>query len=58
MNKVTNFHEDKKVASFKILWFLCKIAEDKLREKVLKINGLKHLQEGKGSLVLGKERRS
>jgi len=60
MNKVINFHGDKKVTSFDNLWFLCKIEEYKLREKLLKVNGLKHLQEGKGSLenFLKKERRA
>ena len=49
MNKVTNIHEDNKVTSFDNLWFLCKIEEDKLGTKVLKVKGLKHLREGKGS---------
>jgi len=61
VNKVTNVHGDKKVISFDNLWFLCKIEEDKLREKVLKVKGLKHLLEGKEVwkiLVLRKERRA
>lgn len=33
-----NIHGDKKFTSFDNFWFLCKIEEDKLREKVLKVN--------------------
>ena len=45
---------DKEVTSFNNLWSLCQIENE--REKVLKVKGLKHLQKGKGILVLKQDR--
>ena len=48
MNKVKNIHGDNNVTSFDNFFFLCKIEEDKLREKVLKVKGLKKFAGRKG----------
>ena len=49
MKKVINVYEDNNFIPFNNLQFLCKIKDDRLKEKVLKdqMKGLKHFFERK-----------